>query len=215
MKKIILILLLLFAYSCDDQANKNSDNPNNPSGFTDKIGRVYYAANTPCKAGDYSQYPTGIKDVTIECDHDGKLSRQVSFKSPDFMNYTSPYKSAETLYRANGSTERNTEYENNGNKIDEHLYRADGSQERGIRYGMNGNKRYESLYRADGSQERSTSYYENRNKNRETLYRADGSRRKYQVFDMSGTPTSTTYYQADGEEQCSPSGTRCVSADPL
>ena len=197
MKKIILILLLLFAYSCDDQANKNPDNPmanpdnpganpNNPSGFADRIGRVYYAATEPCKAGDYSQYLTGVKSVTIECDHDGKLSRQANFYS---LNYNSPYLVSESLYRADGSTERTTGYY------------------------ASGSKSYESLYRVNGSIERVTSYRENGNTSYEILYRADGSKRKYQVFDMSGTLTSTTYYDLDEDICPSPSDTKCVGDD--
>ncbi len=132
-------------------------------------------------------FPTGIKSAEIECENDGKISKQILFlKRSDSFNV---YKDEEELYRSNGSKSRAT-----------HFYE-------------NGSKNIEWLYRSDGSRSRSTRFYKNGSKRNETLYRLDGTSRKYQSFDSSGVVTDTVYYQAD-ENLCSPVGTKCVASDP-
>ena len=183
MRKTILILLLsLFAYSCGDQANDNKAT----TIMTDKIGRVYYAASTPCKAGDYSLYPTGVKSVTIECNHNDKLSKQVIFPDlKDLSNYNSPLPVGEILYRADGSRKSIVAYYPNSKKASEVMYSADGET-----------RISESTFRPDGTLMSRSSVGAGT-----TFYQADGT---------TPCPTPTPPGQGGGPPVLAPPGCRGI-----
>ena len=181
----------------DTQAMDDMETMDEMPTMSDRVGKVYYAASTGCQAGDYSDYPHGLKSVTIECGHNGKLSKLIAFAS----------------YLSVGAANQAKNY-NTPTKRFEVLFRADGTRERWTTFHRNGNKWLEYLNSADGTIQSDSHFYQNGNKWSERLYRADETTRKVQYFNSDGTVRDTTYYMAGGITTCTPSTTKCVASDP-
>ena len=89
-------------------------------------------ASADCRAGDYSYLPVGLKDVTIECNHSGNLSKITywSYRS-DHIDYDNPLRRSERTWYSDGK--RRTVI----------LYNADGTVQTG----------YPKCYDTDGTTE--------------------------------------------------------------
>lgn len=155
MKIILISLIAVFLlFGCKENSTKEGDTKK-PSGMTMGInsGVIHYTAATPCKAGDYSSFPTGIKNITIECDHDGKLSKIIMYSVFFSQNYNNPVKSYETNYRGNGTRKTQISYYSDGTKSYESTYYKDGERKTYIDYNSDGTVRsgYPKCYDTDGT----------------------------------------------------------------
>ena len=141
-KILIFVLMTCCLIGCDDDNREGGP----PTGMTDRIGTVRYAATDPCKEGAYSQYPDGVKSYEIECWDNGsrkKISRFFTENGKDI------YKSSEALFRENRYYESVTRYSSNGDKSSETLYRADGTRRKFVSYGVNGSVDFVLYYDAN------------------------------------------------------------------
>ena len=220
------ILMVLAIFGCSETNSPgnnagggdkiNPDKGETPPPMRERVGKIHYAASTPCQAGDYSDYPHGVKSVTIECGHDGKLSKIINFSTVlwPVINYnTPPKKYSEVFYRASGVIERHTLFYGNVNKSMETLYSTEGNAVSNTGFYQNGNKSTETLYSTEGNRVSYTSFYENGNKHWVHSYRADGTLRKQVWFDTDGMVERTWFYDAEGVG-CDPLTTKCVGTDP-
>ena len=162
MKKIIIIFVLVL-FSCSENkkdVNTDADNGGTNGGnggmkpMKDRVGKIHYAASTPCQAGDYSDYPHGLKTITIECEHDGKVSKVIFFypflNLSHAKNYNTLSKNSEILFRSDGTRDRFTQFSALGNKQLEFLYRADGTQRKYQQFNNDGTVSSTTYYMADG-----------------------------------------------------------------
>jgi len=166
MKKIVTIQFLFYIFliniflSCKEDYNSMNYKPTD---MNDRLPfKLYYAATTPCTAGDYSSMPTGIKNVSIECYSDGNLKSYKTFsqneKKPTINNL---YISNEILYNSNGYRTKQTNYNENGTIWLEILYNSNGYRTKQTNYYNNGNKNNETLYTSMGENCQRTDFLEN------------------------------------------------------
>ena len=127
-KKVFLILFILL--SCEENNNKTEmqDMTSPPDGMTDSVnGMIFYAASSPCKAGEYSMYPTGIKTAEIECHTNGKISSLKLFEHSD-ENGTDLVETQEKTFWDNGNLKRWLNRDQDGSSdSSEHFFRMDGT----------------------------------------------------------------------------------------
>ncbi len=226
MKILVLTFILVAGMYCDDNLDNlvnvpgdmtnDPNNPDVPGDMTDRIdGMIFYAASAPCKAGEYSYFPNGVKTIEIECYPNGKRKREKDFTS---ANGKDLYLSGDTKYRENGYFESSIYYNIRAGsnilyKSSETIYNDNGISIQSISYHENGNKSFETIYNDNGIEIQNIFYSENGNKSSETIYREDGTLRKNIRYDSNGMITNTNYYMLDGSS-CPDPAIKCVSSDP-
>ncbi len=97
----IFILVVVTVMSCKDESSTDNlkpprdmtNNPMPPGDMTDRIdGMIFYAASAPCKAGEYSGVPDGVKSYEIECHANGTIRKNISYDSDGMITNTIYYK---------------------------------------------------------------------------------------------------------------------------
>ena len=196
-----------------------------PTNMSDKIasGKVFYAANEPCKAGDYSQYPTGIKDITVECYEDGGIKKLITYADPfhrEGYRYITLLMSVATRL-AYLDMHLPRVYHNSGRvKASETIYNEDGAI---ILFTIWDNtfkstpKYAEWAFRGNGT---ALSYKEWLREDQDhwgslgdlriqVFYRSDGTRQRVVSY-VLGEESRKTYYDRSGKTICRTSDKPCI-----
>ena len=201
MKKLIFIIpAVLVLIGCGEETEITQETPMT---MGVNSGTIHFTATTPCQAGDYSEYPTGIKNITIECDHDGKLSKITRFYAgytfnQKSANYKKPAKHSETEYYSNGFLKKYTIFTSDEKESTKATFREDGTRIKYTFYSL-GTIYYKFTYHENSKIKTRTWYHQGTtNKSSESTHYKNGNTKTSISYQTNGTDkiSETTYYES-------------------
>ena len=214
MKKILITIIILLIYSCNNQNKKNDVSKYKLNGDVKSLTNTHYTAIEKfgeISKGERKREFDSYSDFEYEFNKEGNLSELLGYKPDGTLSYKTKYIYNEEgvlieskLYGKNWNTKSSYKFDVNGNKTERQNYKLDGGN--GIKYIYNydnkGNRTEDSVYEIDGSirKKETFKYDEKGNVIEKIRYKTDLSveYRYVYIYDENNNNVKTSKYKLDG-----------------